>query len=111
MQKPKTFKKKLQLNLDTNFGEDLTVKESKKDEEIEDDPIINSIKEYMEGEHKDTEDLSYKWINKDNNLKMLNKCLKSDLTNLKNFIDKRDTNCEMKVKFFFILAYKIDDRR
>ena len=96
MQKPKTFKKKLQINLETNLEKE--VKELNKEEEnLEEDPILNSIKEYMEGEHKDTEDLSYKWINKDNNLKMLNKCLKSDLTNLKNFIEKRDTNCEMKV--------------
>jgi hypothetical protein len=100
MQKSKTFKKKLQINLEANLGEE--VKELNREENLEFDPILNSIKEYMEGEHKYSEDLSYKWINKDNNLKMLNKCLKSDLTNLKNFIEKRDTNCEMKVNPNFI---------
>jgi hypothetical protein len=63
--------------------------------------LFSLIEEYMEGELKtkfgEKEDVSYEWITKDSNIQFLNKCIKSDLGNLKTMIDKRDTACELKV--------------
>ncbi len=95
MKKSKLFNKK--LHIDTgDKTEDYT--DAKLTQEIElEDPIITTIREFMEGELKEKDDLSYEWINKDTNIQFLNKCIKTDLINMKSTIEKRDTNCELKV--------------
>ena len=95
MKKSKTFKKKLQIDTGDIIANETDVNVT---QEIEiEDPVIITIREYMEGELKEKDDLSYDWINKDTNIQFLNKCIKTDLINMKTTIEKRDTNCELKV--------------
>jgi hypothetical protein len=95
MKKSKTFKKKLQIDTGDKIADETDVNVT---QEIEiEDPVIITIREYMEGELKEKDDLSYDWINKDTNIQFLNKCIKTDLINMKTTIEKRDTNCELKV--------------
>jgi hypothetical protein len=62
----------------------------------EESEIIKILKKYMEG--GGSNDLSYAWITKDSNIQYLNKCIKTDLMNIKSVIERRDLNCELQVK-------------
>ena len=61
----------------------------------EESEIIKILKKYMEG--GGNHDLSYEWITKDSNIQYLNKCIKTDLMNIKSVIDRRDLKCELEV--------------
>jgi len=61
----------------------------------EESEIIKILKKYMEG--GGSHDLSYEWITKDSNIQYLNKCIKTDLMNIKSVIDRRDLKCELEV--------------
>ena len=63
-----------------------------------DTDVITRIKKYMEGRGNDEEDISYNWILKDNNIEYLNKCIKTDMLNIKSVVERRDTNCELEVR-------------
>ena len=68
---------------------------------ISENDVISELKEYMESDLKSGEDLSYKWIDKDLNIKFLNKCIEADISEIKSLIDRRDAHCELKVIFNF----------
>jgi hypothetical protein len=89
-----------------------------------DTDVITIIKNFMEGRGKEEDDISYNWILKDNNIQYLNKCIKTDMLNIKSVVERRDTNCELEVRklikiYFFNCSIlnslqsvtKIDDRR
>ena len=58
----------------------------------------------MEGELKadsgEQIDVSYKWVQKDQNINILNRSIQSDLNNIKDITERRDACCELKVKIY-----------
>jgi hypothetical protein len=78
-----------------NLNDSKIHKEEILENQKEEPEIMKILKNYMEGGGRD--DLSYEWILKDSNIQYLNKCIKTDLMNIKSVVERRDINCELEV--------------
>lgn len=78
---------------------DSKLSESRTSYSPKDQKILEKINYYMEGslEFQSSEDISYKWIKEDENIKLINRPIVSSLEDLKNQINSRDLICELKV--------------
>ena len=78
--------------------------------------IEDQIQNYMEKGLKffTKEDISYNWILQDDNIRLINKPITSNVENLKQEINSRDLTCELKVFLFIInitIAFETNNRR